>query len=91
MANKPDHEVLPGIDTVVPPGLACPEAIAPEGVHLKSVGPTSVLRTWDDGRQLFSGRHPDEFTNVATGKSVVVQNKGSARSCRKQTGPSPGG
>ncbi len=78
MANKPDHEVLPGIDTVVPPGLACPEAIAPEGVHLKSVGPTSVVRTWDDGRQLFSGRHPDEFTNVATGKSIIVQNKGSA-------------
>ena len=91
MANKPDREVLPGIDTVVPPGLACPETIAPEGVHVKTVGPTSVLRTWDDGRQLLSGRHPDEYTNVATGKSIVVQHRAAPRSCRKQTGASPGG
>jgi hypothetical protein len=42
------------------------------------VGPTSVLRIWDTGRQLFSGLHPDEFTNVATGRSVTLQLQGSA-------------
>jgi hypothetical protein len=37
-----------------------------------------VLRTWDNGRALFSGRHPGEFTNLATGKSVDLQLQGSA-------------
>jgi hypothetical protein len=78
MANKPDRQVLPGADEVVPPGLACPGAVAPEGVHVRSLGPTSVVRTWDDGRALLSGRHPDEFTNVATGKSIILRLQGSA-------------
>jgi len=78
MASKPDRQVLPGLDEVIPPGLACSEAVAPDGVRVRSVGPTSVLRTWDDGRQLLSGRHPDEYTNVATGKSIVLRLQGSA-------------
>jgi len=78
MADQPDRIVLPGIDQVDPPGVDCPATLAPDGVRNRNLGPTSVLRIFDTGRQLISGRHPDEITNVATGKSVDLQLQGSA-------------
>jgi hypothetical protein len=78
MADKPNRIVLPGTDGVDPPGVDCPARLAPQGVRVRNLGPTSVLRVWDTGRQLLSGRHPDEYTNVATGQSVVLQLQGSA-------------
>ena len=78
LADTPDRIVLPGIDQVDPPGLDCPAALAPDGVRNRNLGPTSVLRIWNTGRQLLSGRHPDEITNVATGKSVDLRLQGSA-------------
>lgn len=86
MADVPDRLVLPGIDEVDPPGLDCSVAIAPDGVRNRTLGPTSVLRVWDTGRQLFSGRHPDEITNVATGKSVVLPLQGSANAVPRADG-----
>ena len=78
MADKPDRQVVPQTDEYFGPGEECPAALAPEGVHVHNTGPTSVLRVWDTGRALFSGRHPGEFTNLATGKSVDLHLQGSA-------------
>ena len=78
MADKPDRQVLPPGDTVYPAGEECPAALEPAGVRVRNTGPTSVLRVWDTGRSLFSGRHPGEWTNLATGKSVVLRLQGSA-------------
>jgi len=78
MASQPHRQVLPQVDQVDPPGADCPEALAPAGVRVRSVGPTSTLFTFDNGTQMLIGRHPDEFTNVATGKSVVLQLQGMA-------------
>lgn len=78
MADTPDRIVLPGIDEIDPPGVDCPAPLAPDGVRVTNLGPTSVLRIWETGRQLLSGRHPDQFTNLATGKSVDLQLQGSA-------------
>jgi hypothetical protein len=78
IADPPDRQVLSPTDEYFGPGEECPAALAPEGVHVHNTGPTSVLRVWDTGRALFSGRHPGEFTNLATGKSVDLQLQGSA-------------
>jgi hypothetical protein len=78
MADPPDRQVLPPTDEYFGPGEECPASLAPEGVHVHNTGPTSVLRVWDTGRALFSGRHPGEFTNLATGKSVDLHLQGSA-------------
>jgi hypothetical protein len=78
MADKPDRQVLPPGDTVYPAGEECPAALEPAGVRVRNTGPTSVLRVWDTRRSLFSGRHPAEFTNLATDKSVVLPLRGSA-------------
>ena len=86
MADKPERIVLPGIDEIDPPGVDCPPALAPGGVRNRNLGPTSVLRIFDTGRQLLSGRHPDEITNVATGKSIDLQLQGSAAAVPRANG-----
>jgi hypothetical protein len=78
MADPPDRQVLTPTDEYFGPGEECPAALAPEGVRVHNTGPTSVVRVWDTGRALFSGPHPGEFTNLATGKSVDLQLQGSA-------------
>jgi hypothetical protein len=78
IADPPDRQVLTPTDEFFGPGEECPAALEPAGVHVMNTGPTSVLRVWDTGRLLFSGRHPGEFTDLATGKSVDLQLQGSA-------------
>jgi hypothetical protein len=78
LAGKPDRVRLPPFDPFVdPPGVQCPEAIAPEGVRVSDVGGSPVERTFDNGRVLTTGRALDQVTNAATGKSVVLDLHGS--------------
>ena len=44
------------------------------------------MTLFDDGRLLFTARHPDEITNVATGKSIVLELQGSGASVPKLDG-----
>jgi hypothetical protein len=78
LAGKPERIRLGPFDPFVePPGVACPEAIAPEGVRFASAGGNQALTVFDSGKIMFTGRHSDEVTNVATGKSVVFDFAGS--------------
>ena len=78
LAGKPDRLRLPPFEPFVdPPGLVCPEAIAPEGVRISYAGGSQALTVFDGGRLMFTGSHSDEMTNVATGKSVVLDFHGS--------------
>ena len=78
LAGKPDRLRLPPFESFVdPPGVQCPAAIAPEGVRVTYVGGNQALTVFDNGRVMFTGRHSEEITNVATGKSVVLDLHGS--------------
>jgi hypothetical protein len=78
LAGKPDRLRLGPFESFVdPPGVACPAAIAPEGVRNTYVGGNQALTVFDNGRVMFSGRHTEEITNVATGKSVELDFQGS--------------
>jgi hypothetical protein len=78
LAGKPDRLRLPPFESFVdPPGLACPEAIAPEGVRVTYAGGNQALTVFDSGRVMLTGSHSAEMTNVATGKSVVQDFHGS--------------
>lgn len=46
----------------------------------------STSRSWNSGRVLNTGRHPNLVTNVATGKSVLLQLQGSAKSVPHEDG-----
>jgi hypothetical protein len=73
LAGKPDRVRLGPFESFVDsPGVACPEAIAPEGVRNTYVGGNQALTVFDNGRIMFTGSHSEEITNVATGKSVVL-------------------
>lgn len=77
LAGKPDRVRLGPFEPFVdPPGLVCPEAIAPEGVRTSYVGGSQVLTVFDDGRLMITGSLTEEITNVATGKSVVLDTHG---------------
>ena len=60
--------------------------IAPAGVRFANVGGNAVGTLFDNGTFVVTGRHPDEVTNVATGKSVVVERQGRVASVPQQDG-----
>ena len=87
LAGKPERQRLPvGDSFFAEPGLACPVAIAPEGVRSTVVGGNAVGTLFDNGTFVVTGRHPDEVTNVATGKSVVVERQGRVAAVPQQDG-----
>jgi hypothetical protein len=87
LAGKPDRVRLPPREPFVdPPGVQCPVAIAPEGVGVAYAGGNAVERTFDNGRVLTTGRASDRVTNVATGKSVVLDLHGSVASVPQPDG-----
>jgi hypothetical protein len=78
LAGKPDRMRLPPFEPFVdPPGGSCPVAIAPEGVRVSYAGGNQAFTVFDDGRTMFTGRHSDAITNIATGKTVVLDFHGS--------------
>ena len=87
LAGKPDRLRLPPFDPFVfPPGVSCPEVSAPEGVRVSFAGGNQVQKVFANGRVMFTGRHADEMTNVATGKSVVLDFHGSVASVPQPDG-----
>jgi hypothetical protein len=77
-AGKPERHVLPvDSSSLEPPGLACPVDMAPAGILMQRDGGNGAVTIFDDGRILFTGRHPGRMTNVATGKSVHLDMQGS--------------
>lgn len=87
MAGKPIRERLGPYEPFLdPPGVACPEAIAPEGIRWTYAGGNATSRSYDSGRVLNTGRHPDLVTNVATGKSVLLELQGSAEGAPHEDG-----
>jgi hypothetical protein len=87
LAGKPDRVRLPPFEPVViPPGEICPEAIAPEGIRVADAGGNAAQTIFDSGRLMFTGSHSDELTNVATGKSVVLDFHGSVASVPQPDG-----
>jgi len=78
VAGKPDRQMVPlDASDVFPPGFACPEAIAPEGVRVTRAGGNAAITFFDNGSVMTTARHPDLVTNIATGKSVIVELQGS--------------
>ena len=87
LAGKPVTEPLPiGETFLADPGLACPTAIAPEGVRSTTVGGNAVITSFDNGAFIITGRHIDEVTNVATGKSVINDLNGRVVSIPRKDG-----
>ena len=74
-AGRPDRFVEPTYETYVEP--SCPDSIAPEGIRWSDAGGNLATQFFDDGSVLKTGRHPDLLTNVATGKSVLLDLEGS--------------
>jgi hypothetical protein len=85
-AGKPDRQRLPMGEFLAEPGLVCPEAIAPAGVGFANVGGNAVGTLFDNGTFVITGRHPDEVTNVATGKSIVIKFQGRVASIPQRDG-----
>ena len=86
-AGKPDRQLLPLDGSfLAEPGLVCPEEIAPEGVRIENVGGNAAGTSFDNGTFVITGRHPDEVTNVATGKSIVIELQGRVASVPQQDG-----
>ena len=76
-AAKPTRERVPPFDPFVdPPGLTCPEAIAPEGIGWSFVSGNQWQTTYADGRTVLTGPHADRLTNVATGVETVLRLNG---------------
>lgn len=81
LAGKPERLRLSPFESFVePPGVACTEAIAPQGVRVADAGGNAAVTFFDSGKTLFTARHPDEITNVATGTSIVLELQGSGAS-----------
>ena len=77
LASKPDRMRLPPFEShVAAPGDVCPAAIAPEGIRFSDAGGNQAQTVFDNGKVMFTGRHPDQLTNVATGTSVVLNLQG---------------
>jgi len=79
LAGKPYRERVPiGTSDDFLPGEACSEAIAPDGIRLELVGGNEAVMFFEDsGRFMATARHVIEVTNLATGKSVVLNIQGS--------------
>ncbi len=89
LAAKPDRQRLPiGESFFAEPGLACPEAIAPDGVRSTTVGGNAVGTSFDNGTFTVTGVHIDEVTNIATGKSVINKLQGRVASIPREDGSS---
>ncbi len=87
LADKPDRQRLPlGESFVAEPGLACLEAIAPEGVRFTTVGGNALGTLFDNGTFVVTGRRIDEVTNIATGKSVINKLQGRVASIPQEDG-----
>ena len=79
MAERPQSVPVPD-DTVLfefPAGLVCPEAIAPEGIRVTFRGGSTTDRFFASGRFLETGRGAYETLNIATGKTVTFDLRGS--------------
>ena len=74
-AAGPDRFVEPPYETFI--DASCPASIAPEGIQWSDAGGNFAVLSFDDGRELKTGRHPDLLTNVATGESVLLDLQGS--------------
>jgi hypothetical protein len=79
VAGKPDrHRVPLGGSNIYPAGLACPAAVAPDGVRLELVGGNEAVTLFDDGKFMVTGRHVIQITNVAyPDRSTIIDVQGS--------------
>lgn len=56
----------------------CSASIAPDGVSVEVIGGNHARTDFASGRSMVTGRHIDRFTNLANGRSVIVELQGTA-------------
>ena len=86
VAGKPERVRLAPYERLDPAGAACPEALAPAGIHWTDAGGNGAVSFFENGRMLTTGRHPDRVTNVATGESLVLRLQGSGEGAPRPDG-----
>jgi hypothetical protein len=92
LAGGPDRQRLPiGIIGDFPPGAICPASVAPAGVRIERLVGNRTLKTFDDGRILYTGHEVIQVTNLADpSRTVTHENHGSFSSVPQPDGTSLG-